>query len=129
MSRKKIKRRGNEPRIEIDLEGYFKLLIEGKVNDAERGLARVREMGGSEWEQGFVKALEGLLLAQRNPDDKYLFFNRNRGELAGRDLRELKKKFAKYSKDPLNAEYDRGYFSCMVEYLKALERMGPGDGG
>ena len=127
MSRKKIKRRGNEPRIEIDLEGYFKLLIERRVNEAERELSRIREMGGSEWEQGFVKALEGLLLAQRNPDDKYLFFNR--GKLAGEDLRALKRKFAKYSKDPLNAEYDRGYFSCIAEYLKVLERMSPEDGG
>ena len=105
---------------------YFKLLLERKVNEAERELSRIRDEkrieGGrsSEWREGFLKALEGLLLVQKNPDDKYLFFNKN--QFTKRDLRDLRRRFLKHSENELHADYDRGYFSCMAEYAKALER-------
>ncbi len=109
--------------MEMDLKNFFRLLLEKKINEAEKELSRVGGEGGSEWERGFVKALEGLLLAQKNPNDKYLFFNKN--ALTKQDLRKLKMKFLKHSKDELHAEYDRGYFSCMVEYVRTLEKAAP----
>ncbi|MEM2735113.1 MAG: hypothetical protein QXV45_02355 [Candidatus Bathyarchaeia archaeon] len=112
--------------MKMDLKNFFKLLLERKINEAEKELSRRRGEGGSEWERGFMKALEGLLLAQKNPNDKYLFLNSE--AFTKRELRELKRRFLKHSKDELHAEYDRGYFSCMVEYVKALEKMGPGEG-
>jgi len=114
-------------RMEIDPKNFFKLLLERKISEAEKELEGVAWEKASEWERGFIKALEGLLLAQKNPNDKYLFFNKN--ALTKRDLRKLKRKFLRHSRDWLHADYDRGYFSCMVEYVKALERMGPHDGG
>lgn len=113
--------------MEMDLKNFFKFLLERKINEAEKELSRVRGEGGSEWERGFIKALEGLLLAYKNPNDKYLFLNKN--ALTKQGLRKLKREFLKHSKDELHAEYDRGYFSCMVEYAKALEKMGPAEGG
>ncbi len=101
---------------------YFQLLNGRKLSEAEEVLKKVKEgLDGSEWNKGYLNAMEGLLLAARSDDDRYLYLKRVK--LGTQTLREVKAKLRRCVGETglLNPEFDSGYFRCWVDYLKTLE--------
>ena len=112
----------------IDQEGvvrYLELLIEKRLSEAEKKLTQLREKNdSSDWTRGYLKALDGLLLSYRTESNTYIHFPAVNME---KRLKALKKDFQQISTNELHADYDRGYFKALVEYLKVVERMEPWD--
>jgi hypothetical protein len=90
------------------------------LTDAERELGEVRSrMPNSEWHRGFLKGLEGLLLASKSNNDRYLYLAKTRSD--AKTIRRLKKEFQANASNQLQGSYDKGYFTALLEYAKAME--------
>ena len=106
---------------ESDIDKYLQLVVERKIGDAEKELEELRpKFSNTEWNRGYVKALEGLLMTRKANSDNYLFFARK--EFDKKSLKGLEKEFAKNAESPLYGDYDRGYFSGLVQLTKIMEK-------
>ena len=100
---------------------YFQLLASRQFTEAERELERVKQkMQKTEWNRGYVKALEGLLMTRKANNDNYLFFARK--EFDKKSLKTLTKEFTNKAESALYADYDRGYFSGLTQLAKGMEK-------
>ena len=103
------------------VEKYFILVGERRISEAERELQTIREKSdSSQWDKGYMKALEGLLLTQKSTSEKYLYLARVK--LNEESAKKLKTEFAQHASNELHSEYDRGYFKALSDYVDALER-------
>ena len=106
---------------ESDIDKYLQLIVERKIADAEKELEGLRpKFTNTEWNRGYVKALEGLLMTRKANSDNYLFFARR--EFDKKSLKTLEKEFAKNAESPLYGDYDRGYFSGLAQLTKVMEK-------
>jgi len=102
---------------------FFQLVTTRQFAEAERILERVKQkMHVTERNRGYFQALYGMLLAQRNNDDRYAF-------LSGVDLtnkKQMKKyrlEFLGHAGSRLHAEYDRGFFEAWADYMRILPKL------
>jgi hypothetical protein len=103
------------------VEKYFILIGERRISEAERELQTIREKSdSSQWEKGYMKALEGLLLTQKSASDKYIYLARI--NLNEESAKKLKMEFTKHASNELHGEYDRGYFKALSDYVDILEK-------
>jgi hypothetical protein len=108
---------------EAEIDKYLRLIVERKIADAEKELENLRpKVGNTEWNRGYVKALEGLLLTRKANNDNYLFFARK--EFDKNSLKTLVKEFANSTENPFYDDYDRGYFSGLARLVKVMEEEG-----
>ncbi|MFQ5837020.1 MAG: hypothetical protein ACE5HG_04110, partial [Candidatus Bathyarchaeia archaeon] len=89
----------------------------------ERVLLRLRQKKSTtEWNTGYFQALKGMLLAQRNNDDRYVFLSnvnfKNQDE-----LQNYRREFLKQSRNKLHADYDRGYFTAWASFMRVLAKL------
>jgi hypothetical protein len=112
---------GTLPESEIDK--YLRLIVERRITDAEKQLEDLRpKIDTNEWNRGYVKALEGLLLTRKANGDNYMFFAKK--EFDKKSLKALMKEFAETAASPLYGDYDRGYFSGLARLVKVMEGAG-----
>jgi len=103
------------------VEKCFKLIGERRISEAERELQTIREKSdNSQWEKGYMKALEGLLLTQKSTSDKYIYLTRV--NIDEESAKKLKIEFTDHASNELHGEYDRGYFKALSDYVDVLER-------
>jgi hypothetical protein len=102
---------------------FFQLVTEKQLTEAERELLRIKEkIERTEWNHGYYKALQGMLVSRRTNSDNPTF-------LATLDLNnkrtllDLKREFQEKVESRLYTDYDRGYFSAWADYLSVLKRM------
>jgi hypothetical protein len=108
---------------ESEIDKYLMLIVERKIADAEKELEELRpKFSNTEWNRGYVKALEGLLVTRKANSDNYLFFAKK--EFDKKSLKALVKEFANNAESPLYGDYDRGYFSGLVQLTKIMEKEG-----
>jgi hypothetical protein len=108
---------------ESEIDKYLMLIVERKIADAEKELEELRpKFSNTEWNRGYVKALEGLLVTRKANSDNYLFFAKK--EFDKKSLKALVKEFADNAESPLYGDYDRGYFSGLVQLTKIMEKEG-----
>jgi hypothetical protein len=101
---------------------YLKAIAERRIKDGEAEFDRISlSLDDSEWNKGYLKALEGLLITFKTNNSKYLYLHR-------KDLEDqkIKKKFKeelkKHSNNELHADYDRGFFSALMDYFAITEQ-------
>ena len=108
---------------EAGIDKYLRLIVERRIADAEKELEELRpKIGNSEWNRGYVKALEGLVLTRKANNDNYLFFAKK--EFDKKSLKALMREFADNAASPLYGDYDRGYFSGLLRLVKMMEETG-----
>jgi hypothetical protein len=108
---------------ESNIDKYLRLVVERKIADAEKEIEELRpKFSNTEWNRGYVKALEGLLLTRKANDDNYLFFAKR--EFDKKSLKALAKEFANNAENPLYGDYDRGFFSGAARLVKVMEEEG-----
>jgi len=91
--------------------------------EAERVLERIKQkITLSERNRGYYQALYGMLLTQRNGDDRYAFLT-NLSMSTKKELHESRREFLRQSEHRLNADYDRGFFSAWADYMRLLSKM------
>lgn len=102
---------------------FLQLLLKRRFTEAERILLQLREkVQITEWNKGYLQALNGMLIAQKTSDDQYLFLS-NVSLIKKAELRKFQSDFSKYAKSGLNADYDRGFFSAWSEYMRILSKV------
>jgi hypothetical protein len=97
---------------------YFRHILDRNLAAAERVLMDIREsVKDSVWEQGYINALEGILVAQRSGDTRYVFLSRL--DLNDRrKVEEARRYFQVEAKNTLQGEFDRGFFSAWSEFMR-----------
>lgn len=97
---------------------YFRHILDRNLAAAERVLMDIREsVKDSVWEQGYINALEGILVAQRSGDTRYVFLSRL--DLNDRrKVEEARRYFQVEVKNTLQGEFDRGFFSAWSEFMR-----------
>ena len=102
---------------------FFQLVNERKFAEAERVLERIRvRMKNSrkkEFNKGYLDALNGIILSNRSSSGSYEFFS----NLDLKDLSALKKHYRDFEKNArsrFHADYDRGYFSALTDFLRVI---------
>jgi hypothetical protein len=100
---------------------FFQLVSERKFAEAERVLERItlklKRNEKQQFNQGYLTALNGIILTYRSSHNTYDFFN----NLQFYDTKTLKKHridFLEYSKRRFHGNYDRGYFTALSDYLR-----------
>lgn len=101
---------------------FFESLVQGRLKESEKNFERIiiGEGMDSEKKRGYIKALEGLLLTLKSSDDKYLYFAKE--SFDENTLPKLEKEFTDHTNDPLHSEYDRGYFSALLDYIRIVKK-------
>jgi len=102
---------------------FFQLVTGRQFAEAERILERLKQkMQMSERNRGYFQALFGMLLAQRNNDDRYAFLS-NLNINDKKELQTHRREFLRQSEHRLHADYDRGYFSAWADYMRILPKL------
>jgi hypothetical protein len=101
---------------------YLKAMAERRIKDGEIEFDRISSsLDDSEWNRGYLKALEGLLMTFRTNNGKYLYLQRK--ELEDKKIRKkLKDELEEHSNNELHADYDRGFFSALTDYIVIVEQ-------
>jgi len=98
---------------------FFQLLAQGKLTAADKVLENIKnEMKTTEWQRGYINSLEGMLLALRSKD-RDVFIKK----ITPESIARLNKKFYQQSKDTLQADFDRGFFTAWNEYMQLLKNQ------
>jgi gamma-glutamyl-gamma-aminobutyrate hydrolase PuuD len=96
-------------------------VIERRIADAEKELDMIRtSIPATETTNGYLKACEGLILTAKTSNDRYLYLSKI--EKTQEQLRALRKEFRQQTANPLNTDYDRGYFQILESFFRKLER-------
>jgi hypothetical protein len=101
---------------------FFQLITAKQLAEAERELQRIKEkIERTEWNHGYYRALQGMLLSRRNNNDHYSFFT-NLDPVDKHALQNFRRDFQERMESRLYADYDRGYFSAWADYMRLLMR-------
>ena len=107
----------------------FQLVTERKFAEAERILERItakmEKTGQQEFNRGYLEALSGIILTYRSSGESYEFFS----NLDMNDVEALKKHYKDFlenSQSRFHADYDRGYFSALSDYMRVVLKMAKG---
>ena len=100
---------------------YVRLLNERKMTDADKILETIRDrLTTAPWHQGYYNALEGIATALKSKDNQFLYINRLNPKEKTR-MTQLQKEFSMHSRSPLLGDFDRGYFTAWLEYLRVMK--------
>lgn len=110
-------------KIKALIQRYMLVLNERRMSEAEKVLQQIKEkLKTTQWDRGFFNALEGIFAAFRAKDNPY-FYATQIDPSDTKKLRQLRKEFLEESTNPLQNEFDQGFFSAWAEYVKDLQRL------
>lgn len=108
---------------------FFQLISNRHFAAATRELQRIKEkIDGTDWNQGYYHALQGMLVAQKANDNQYTFIHAiNTSDKS--ELLKYKREFQEHVRGRFDEDFDRGFFSAWTDYTKlfimAAERHKP----
>ncbi len=106
---------------QIFVTRFFQLVSERQFLGAERILKRLKtDLEETEWNRGYLKALEGLILVKRTRDE-YAFLTKD--DFDPKEIVKYRKELLKEANNRLHTDFDRGYFSALAEYLAILKKV------
>ncbi len=108
---------------------FFQLLVKRKFAEAERELERIKQkMHKTEWNRGYSRALQGMLIARKSNNDNYTFLSKL--DLNDKDaLKDYRKEFRGHVKSKLHENFDRGFFSAWSDCMRVLSKLAVNDSG
>lgn len=100
-----------------DIITFFENLFSRRFSDAEKAIDAIRErrFGNNEFKDGYVKALEGLLISFRSGDERDFL---NRSPFDSRSMRRYSKEFRDFLKNGVRSPFDVGYFMAWSDLLQ-----------
>ena len=102
---------------------FFQLLTNRQFAEAERELERLNNnVKKNEFNRGFLRALDGMILANRSNDDQYVFLS-NVNLKDKSDLIKYRREFSGQVKNKLHSDFDRGFFKAWTEYMRVLIKL------
>lgn len=108
-----------------DVIDFFESLLARRFSDASRALKSIKEkrQGDTEFKEGYVNALEGLVLSFRTGDERDFL---NRVHLDTDSMRMYRKKFRAFIRNGVRSPFDIGFFSAwsdLMQYRLNTERQ------
>ena len=102
-----------------DIITFFDSLSARRFAEAEKAIEVVREkrFGDTEFKEGYVKALEGLLLSSRSGDERDFL---NRAPFDRKSMQRYKKEFRAFFGDGVRSPFDVGYFMAWSDMIALL---------
>jgi len=96
---------------------FIEYLLDRRFTDAERSLDSVKDcsFGDEEYKEGYVKALEGLLLTVRSGDERD-FLNKN--DFTPESLKNYGKSFKDFASSTIRTSWDSGYFDAWADLMQ-----------
>ena len=96
---------------------FFTNMLDRKFTDSEKALKilRGRKFPDEEFKQGYINAMEGLLLSVRSGDERD-FYNRNNFSVKG--LKTYREEFKEMRKSPIRSQFDSGYFAAWSDIMQ-----------
>lgn len=96
---------------------FMEQLLDRRFTDAERSLEGVKEcsFGDEKYKEGYVKALEGLLITVRSGDERD-FLNKN--DFTSESLKKYRKEFNHFASSTIRTNWDRGYFAAWSDLMQ-----------
>ncbi len=105
---------------------YIQLLSERRMAEAEKILEKIKNgLKDTPWHKGYYNALEGMAIALKSNDDRYLYMMRIDLENK-KGVDRSQREFSKQSRSPLQDDFGRGYFTAWLEYIQAVKSLGNG---
>lgn len=102
---------------------FFQLVTARQLTEAERELQRIKEkIERTEWNHGYYRALQGMLLSKRNNNDQTTFLS-SIDPNNKRAILEFRREFQEKTESRLYTDYDRGFFSAWTDYMSVLKKM------
>jgi hypothetical protein len=97
---------------------FFDNIFERKFSDADRALKVVKEnrFGDADFKEGYVKAMEGLLLSYRSGDERDFLI---RAPFDKKSMDRYKKEFRSFLRNGVHSPFDVGFFlawSDLIQY-------------
>ncbi len=106
------------------MQKYFQNITQRNLAEAERLLETLKQHSSStEWSKGYLNALDGMFIAKKSGDDSFAFIVKL--ELKPEKINELKEEFTAHTRSNIHEDYDRGFFSAWVDYMRALAKLKP----
>jgi nitrate/TMAO reductase-like tetraheme cytochrome c subunit len=100
---------------------FFQLIKGRRFAEAERVLERIRKKTNeTEWNSGYLHALDGILLAQKS-NDSYAFIKKLDFE-DEKQLKNFRKDFLAEYKNKIHSDNDRGFFAAWADYMLILKQ-------
>lgn len=100
---------------------FFRNISRKNLAEASREMSQIeKDTTTSEWHKGYFNALEGMLIALRS-DTRYAYIKRI-GEKDQQGINKLRRAFTHHAEDPLQTDFDRGFFSAWSDYLRAFSQ-------
>ena len=102
---------------------FFQLVTVKQLAEAERELLRIKEkIERTEWNHGYYKALQGMLISKRSNNDQNTFLATIDPDNK-RALLDFRREFQEKMESRLYTDYDRGFFSAWADYVSVLKKM------
>ncbi|MDH5437443.1 MAG: hypothetical protein OEX76_00910 [Candidatus Bathyarchaeota archaeon] len=102
---------------------FFQLITSRQFAEAERELERLsKDVKKNEFNSGFLRALNGMILAHRSNDDRYVFVSKMKLNNK-QELTKYRREFSRHEKNKLHSNYDRGFFRAWAEYTRVLVKL------
>lgn len=103
---------------------FFDAVIERRFSDADKALDEVRSRRNAnpEFQEGYIKALEGILTSARSGDDRDFF---NRASVTEEGMEKHSKDFRELLMKGRPKPFDTGFFSAwsdMAHYRLAAKK-------
>jgi hypothetical protein len=91
-------------------------LLDRKFTDAERALEQVKErkFGEDEYREGYIIALEGILISSRSGDERDFL---NKATNTTEELKKYKAEFKAFTTKPIKSQFDDGYFTAWKDFM------------
>jgi len=99
------------------LISFLENLHDRRFSDAEKDLTSIQERSfpSEEYREGYINALEGLLLSVRSGDERDFY---NRLKKSHKSLEDYLAEFKSFRESPTRAPFDHGYFTAWMDILQ-----------
>jgi hypothetical protein len=100
-----------------EIISFFENLFGRRFSEAEKTMKSVREkdLGNAEFKEGYLNALEGLLVSYRSGDERDFL---NKAETDAKSLNGYKKQFKEFVKDGVKSQFDIGFFLAWSDFMQ-----------
>jgi hypothetical protein len=95
---------------------FFENIMERKFSDAIKSLEKIRgkNFNSEEFKEGYIHALEGVLLSSRSGDERDFY---NKPVLELKEINRYKKSFRDLILEGQHTVFDEGYFSAWSDLM------------
>lgn len=103
------------------MNDFFRLIRLRNLAAADRALTEIRKtLKDGTWERGYLNALGGMLVAEKSGDTRYVYLSRL--DLKNhKKVEEARRTFQMESRNHLEGEFDRGFFSAWLDFLRLVK--------